>query len=217
MKEQTQTPEKNTQAVNNAGKPSLNNATLLSKEDNAKMNDDFEKMSQEEYTGAVNPDKGEGETEPSNNGLSLFNQDNQVEKTATPSLTMTVDMSNGDLPDLDEADVVPLDLASSYWTPQQPGEFKRVYFDDIKVMQVQDNNDKEVVFDLPCAFFFEKTKGEVKTYCNGSKRLVAIMERNHIERGTPILITYLGKKRNSTNSFMSDDWSVKPLILKIGK
>lgn len=217
MKEQTQSPEKNSQAVNNAGKPGLNNATRLTKEDNAKMNDDFEKLSQEPYEGAINPDRKEDETERANNnsGVSLFSENNEVEKTATPSLTMTVDISNGDLPDLDEAEVVALDMASNYWSPTQIGESKRVYFDKVEVQQVQSKQDEDVIIDLPCAFFFEKRNGEVKTHSNGSKRLVAIMERNHIERGTPILITYLGKKRNSTNSFLSDDWSVKPLILKI--
>lgn len=142
--------------------------------------------------------------------LSVARIDNNTNLTA-------IDLNNADLPDLDEADVIPLDLSSSYWTPKETGESKRVYFDAIKIVQVQDTNDKEVVFDLPCVFFFEKSKGEIKTFSNGSKRLVAIMERNHIERGTPILITYLGKKRNSTNQYMSDDWSVKPLVIKIGK
>lgn len=145
----------------------------------------------------------------------LFNQGSNLVKSNNIMQLPTVDLNQGDLPDLDDADVIPLDMASNYWSPVNVGENKRVYFDKIEVMQVQDNNDKEVVIDLPCVFMFEKTKGDVKTFQNGSKRLVAIFERSHIERGTPVIITYLGKKKNSTNSFLSDDWSVKPLLLKI--
>lgn len=126
-----------------------------------------------------------------------------------------IDITNGNLPDLDDAEVIPLDLSSEYWTPKLPGETKKVYFDTIKVSQVQDVNNKEVLIDLPCAFFFEKINGEVKTIRNGSKRLVAILENNNIERGTPLQIEYLGKKKNSTNSYMSDEWSCKPLMLKL--
>lgn len=210
----------------------INNATHISKERNDEINDEFEKNMNSGADNKAQETEAKNETTLSealgtvidlakqklseNSGLTLFNQGNEIEK-KDPLSIPTVDLSNGDLPDLDEADVVPLDMASNYWSPTQPGESKRVYFDKIQVVQVQDSQDKEVVIDLPCAYLFEKSNGEVKTYCNGSKRLVAIFERNHIERGTPILITYLGKKRNSTNAFLSDDWSVKPLILKIGK
>lgn len=127
----------------------------------------------------------------------------------------SIDLSQGNLPDLEESQVIPFDLNSDYWSPKLPGETKKVFFDSIKISQAQDINNKDVMIDLECAFFFEKIQGEVKTVRNGSKRLVAILINNNIQRGTPLQIEYLGKKKNSTNSFMSDDWSVKPLMLKI--
>lgn len=125
-----------------------------------------------------------------------------------------VDMSQGDLPDLSDAVEVPLDLMSNYWTPTSPNETKRVFFDCIKTRMVLDQQTGEAL-DLPCAFFFEKVAdGTIKTISNGSKRLVGIFESGSIPRGTPVQITYLGKKKNATNGFSSDSWSVYPLQIK---
>lgn len=126
-----------------------------------------------------------------------------------------VDLNGGDIPDLDDAFVSPLELAGNYWTPENPGDSKRLYFDCIKEIEVQSIQEPDTLIPLPCAFFYEVKKGVVTNHCNGSKRLVAILENNHIERGMPILVTYMGKKPNTTNSFKSDHWSVKPLMLKI--
>lgn len=126
-----------------------------------------------------------------------------------------IDVNSGNLPDLDEAEELPLDLMSEYWSPSLPGEQKRVFFDGIRTRPVQDQQNPEVVIDLTCAYFFEKVNGEVKTISNGSKRLVAAIENNGILRGTPLAITYQGKKKNATNGFSSDNWSVKPLILNL--
>lgn len=143
-------------------------------------------------------------------------QSTELELHKETSLPLTpVDLNGGNLPDLDAAEEVPLDLMSNYWSPNLPGETKRVFFDCIRIRQIQDNANPEVLIDLPCAFFFEKIKGEVKTISNGSKRLVAAIETNGITRGTPLVITYIGKKRNATNSFSSDDWSIRPLVLNI--
>lgn len=155
------------------------------------------------------------EEEKPNNEVSLFNQN------ATPqnnSNLTKVDMT-GELPDLDDEEnvqVSPLDLAGNYWTPTEPNESKKVYFDCIEVAQYRDVNDADVVVELTTAYFYTKSKADgVKRWSNASKKLISIIERNHIERGTPLQITYLGKKKNATNNFKSDDWSVKPLILKI--
>lgn len=128
---------------------------------------------------------------------------------------MHVDMENEDLPDLDNADVVPFDMNATYWTPEKPGERRRVYFDSIKIATMRDAKEPDVLVDLPCAFFYEKTGGETRAIRNASKRLIAILENNNLERGTPIQIEYVGKKKNSTNNYLSDDWSVKPLMIKI--
>jgi hypothetical protein len=122
-----------------------------------------------------------------------------------------VDVTDGNLPDLDDATEFPLDLMADYWTPANLQESKRVFFDCIKIRAILDQTTGEVI-ELPCAYFFEKKGQDVKTISNGSKRLVGIFENGAIARGTPLLITYLGKKKGS--KFYYDDWSVKPLILK---
>lgn len=127
-----------------------------------------------------------------------------------------VDMSTGSIPDLDDAQEVPIDLMSDYWTPENPGEHKRVYFDCLKEREVKDFNDENITTTLLCAFFYEKEKDKpAHVISNGSKRLVGLLENLNIQRGTPLLITYLGKKKNTKNNFKSDIWSVKPLIVKV--
>ncbi|RIV19749.1 hypothetical protein DYU11_22735 [Fibrisoma montanum] len=142
---------------------------------------------------------------------------------ATTPQTLDVqafDLTNNNLPDLESAHEMPLDFMSDYWTPENIGESKRVFFVKIDKSLVRDINDAEVVHELPCAFFLERTpKGEVRQIRNGSKRLVGALEVAYeqamIQRGTPLLITYLGKKSNKTNSFKSDNWSIKPLVINV--
>lgn len=121
---------------------------------------------------------------------------------------------NGNLPDLSKAEAYPFDLMSDYWTPELPMESKRVFFDKIDTRPVLAAESDQII-DLECAFFIEQTKDGIKTISNGSKRLVGAIQASHIQRGTPLLITFLGKKKNSTNNYKSDSWSVKPLKLAI--
>jgi len=123
-----------------------------------------------------------------------------------------------DLPNLTDAIEMPLDLMSDYWTPENPGEFKRVFFDRIDISQalVKDKDGLDVLIDLECAYFLEQDKNqEIKSVRNGSKRLVGALLSQNMQRGTALKITYLGKKKNRNNSFLSDNWSVKPLIVNI--
>jgi len=124
-----------------------------------------------------------------------------------------VDM-NGQLPDLAEAEVMPFDLMADYWTPEKSMESKRVIFTKIDSRMVLDQQSQDLI-ELECAFFIESTKEGARTVSNGSKRLVGSLQANGIQPGTPLLITYLGKKSNRTNAFKSDNWSVKPLRLAI--
>lgn len=121
------------------------------------------------------------------------------------------------LPNLSESEIIPIDLMADYWTPEKIGECRRLFFDKLQMRKVQDMQTGAVI-DLLCVYFVEKTEGDdgaVKTISNGSKRLVGIFEGGAYQRGTPFLITYLGKKKNKVNTFMSDQWSVKPLLIKI--
>lgn len=143
------------------------------------------------------------------------NADVMIKKADGAISTMTVDLSGNALPDLNEAEVVPFDLSSVYWTPEKIGESKKVYFLKIETRPVQDQTNKEVVRDLPCAFFLEKVGDDMVTICNGSVRLVSCLENNSITKGCPLQITYLGKKKNTSNQFQSDQWKVNPLLINI--
>jgi hypothetical protein len=126
-----------------------------------------------------------------------------------------INLDNGMVPDLNNAQALPFDLMSDYWTPEKPGESKRLIFDSIRPRNVKDMQTGEVI-QLDCAFFFERTDGgEIRTVCNGSKRLVGVIEGYEMQRGAAMLVTYLGKQKNRTNSFFSDIWSVKPLVINI--
>lgn len=125
-----------------------------------------------------------------------------------------VNLEEGNLPSLEEAREFPVDLMSDYWTPENPGETKRVYFDKIANREVLDQESGEVV-ELECAYFLEQTEEGVKTISNGSKRLVGALSNYEIKRGTPLQITYKGKKRNRSNQYMSDNWSIKILTLNV--
>ncbi len=124
-----------------------------------------------------------------------------------------VDLSAAELPDLRNAEVLPIELTTLYWTPEQVGETKRVYFDCIafKEMPALEGGTGEAGRILPCAFFFEQTDEGVVRLCNASARLVGALEGNFVKRGTPLIIIYKGKVKNSTNAFKSDSWSIQPL------
>lgn len=135
----------------------------------------------------------------------------QGTETQTSGLVL-VDFSKGNLPDLSKADAFPFDLSSEYWSPSEQGESRRVYFDRIENQKVLDQKTGEII-DLECALFVEVVSGEAKSISNGSKRLVGALQAHGIQRGTPLLITFLGKKKNKSNTNFSDSWSVK--LLKI--
>lgn len=131
------------------------------------------------------------------------------------------DISNGDLPNLKEAQEIPIDLCGNYWTPESEGESKRVFFVEIKPQTVLSANGTGELIELECAFFLEQTEeGSIQTVINGSRRLVGILEQyvinGAIKQGTPLLLKYNGKRKNKTNNFSSDNWSIRPLQIKIG-
>ena len=123
----------------------------------------------------------------------------------------------GELPNLRKAQIIPADLTSEYWTPTENGEFKLVFFQEIKHSTYTDEKTGETI-ELPCVVLIEQNeKGDLKTIRNGSKRLVASLDDaakdGKISTGTPLKIEYLGKQKNATNGFQSDRWSVKPLFV----
>lgn len=121
------------------------------------------------------------------------------------------------LPNLHKAEVSARELSSEYWTPEENNEYKVGVVAEIKE-ELYENEAGETI-NLPCIIMLAQNEdGTFGTIRNGSKRLVATIE-NAIENGamiigeTPVRITFLGKKKNKTNSFQSDRWSVKPIVL----
>lgn len=130
------------------------------------------------------------------------------------------DLSKNDLPSLEDAQELPIDLCGNYWTPEKPGEFRKMYFVEIKPQKVLSATSPDELIDLDCATFLEKSAdGTVQTVTNGSRRLVGILEQyienGSLKSGMPLKITYMGKRKNKTNNFQSDNWSVKPLRINL--
>lgn len=122
------------------------------------------------------------------------------------------------LPNLHEAETSPREMSSTYWTPEKEGEYKVGVVMALKEESYQNESTGEVI-QLPCMIMLSQEQdGSFNTIRNGSKRLVATIE-NAIESGelilerTPVRITYSGKSKNKTNSYLSDRWSVKPILL----
>ena len=122
-----------------------------------------------------------------------------------------------DLPNLHKAEVSPQELSSEYWTPEATGEYKVGIIFDITDETYEDAHGETII--LPCIIMLAQAEdGSFSTIRNGSKRLVATIEAaadkgTIVMRETPVKITYTGKQKNKTNSFHSDRWSVKPLMI----
>ena len=107
-----------------------------------------------------------------------------------------------------------VDLNQEYWSPQAEGETRRGVFWMIVPRTCTDTETGEMV-ELECAvLLFKQPDGKHGSFANGSKRLVGMIESNSIKQGTPLEITYKGKKKNKTNQNSSDHWSVVTLSKK---
>ncbi|MEM7487077.1 MAG: hypothetical protein AAF348_17860 [Bacteroidota bacterium] len=138
--------------------------------------------------------------------------ENQLKKEETN--LSTIDQ----LPNLHKAKVSKRELSSTYWTPETEGEYKVGVVVEIKDESYTDDKSGETI-KLPCAIMLSQEEdGSFNTIRNGSKRLVATIE-SAIESGelvlerTPVRVAYIGKSKNKTNSYLSDRWSVKPIII----
>ncbi|OZI09975.1 hypothetical protein BWI93_01140 [Siphonobacter sp. BAB-5385] len=163
-------------------------------------------------TDSVNDGIAEVETVETETGLAPVNNGLGISIPA-------IDLLGGEVPDLGGHTALPFDLSSEYWTPEKEGETKRVVFLKQEVDYVPDQQNPGNVLPLPCVHFIEPTADGAKQVRNGSKRLVAALENainnGLVKQGTPLEIKYLGKRRNKTNSNLSDIWSIKPLIVHI--
>lgn len=124
---------------------------------------------------------------------------------------------NSELPNLADAKEFEMDLSSEYWEPQNENETKLCFFQGFETFKYVREGTGEAI-DLECAIIIEQLEdGSLKTLRNGSKRLVGALqdayETEKIVKGTPLKITFLGKKKNKNNAYKSDTWSIKPLIV----
>lgn len=120
-----------------------------------------------------------------------------------------VDLSAKSLPDLSKAETADYQFGMDYWNPVE-GEVKRVFFagfDEQKVPALDGNG----AIDLRVAMFVEVVSGEKTMICNGAVRLVSNLEMHDVQVGTPLQITYQGKKKNKTNNYSSDQFTIVPL------
>lgn len=117
--------------------------------------------------------------------------------------------------DLTKAETEPIEMSGEYWSPEKEGETKRLFFVQLMTESVLEAETGETR-ELLVVQFVENVNGELRTIRNGSRRLVGIFEQfaNQTKAGDAFEIIYLGKKKNKNNSFKSDSWSVKRLILK---
>lgn len=119
------------------------------------------------------------------------------------------------LPDLSKATPEPVEMSGEYWTPEEVGESRRMFFFSLNIENVVDMESGETR-ELPVVQFVEQdSKGDVHSVRNGSRRLVGIFESfaSSIKQGDAFEVTYLGKKKNKNNSYKSDNWSVKRLSI----
>lgn len=110
---------------------------------------------------------------------------------------------------LDKAERVGLNLIGNYWSPTKEGESRRLYFikiEKVEKLKDEDTGETEV---LPTAILVDPLTKEV--VYQSSARLVGFFERVKKEENLAFEIVYKGKRRNTTNAYMSDDWEVYKL------
>lgn len=140
----------------------------------------------------------------------------------TQKESFQVPSTHVDYGSLDDAIESDISCGITYWTPTEVGEFKRGTLDFFEVQErekIDTNTGEFSIMKLPVMVmqaYSGKNKAQI---CNGSKRLVAELERavkNKVIliRETPIQIKYLGKVKNSTNALKSDVFEIKVLTPK---
>lgn len=143
-----------------------------------------------------------------------------IEKREQP-MVPAVDLMSDNLPNLhneEEAFVIPTELESTYWKPED-GEVQRGFIQDITVKKFPDQNDTSKLVDVKVVeLIAQSSDGTTHKIMNGGKRLVNTVEAHFksgkLISGSPVEIIYKGKEKNATNNKMSGKWSVKPILIK---
>lgn len=136
---------------------------------------------------------------------------------ATPRDNQILSVANLDegVPDMDDMDVAPLDLASEYWAPEAAGETRRLLFSHFAESLVPDKygpgkNDPDAKVLLENAHFFERKGGEIVSVRQASKVLLSTLRSIGVVSGTMLQIVYKGKMKLS-NGNTGDTWGIYPL------
>ena len=124
------------------------------------------------------------------------------------------------LPDLADYEVETLPVNIGYWTPEKAGEQFKGYVVAETVEMMPEYNcppeRKHILFPVNCVTLVRWEDAGMRQYRVAQKVLVS-----HIKSGiktgriipftdiTPIVITYLGKKKNKTNQSESMDFTVE--------
>jgi len=128
---------------------------------------------------------------------------------------LTVADLNEGVPDMDDMEAAPLDLASQYWGPEAEGETRRLLFGHFATSLVPDKygpnkNDPDAVVALETAHFYERKGEEIVSVRQASKVLLSTLKSIGVEQGTMLEIVYKGKKKLS-NGNTGDTWAIYPL------
>ena len=127
------------------------------------------------------------------------------------------------LPSKDKLEVVPVNLSAEYWSPQAVGELKEALFVGIQLgRKVKSFNNPNELVPLDCCEFIEEIlikdeEGKVigkkfQTFFCGQSHLVSLFKT--LPAGGVYQIVYTGKRKNKTNSNMSDTFEVFVMLLK---
>jgi len=127
--------------------------------------------------------------------------------------------SQESLPDLADSKQHFVPLSIEYWSPQNEGEEKRVWIHSIGNHEVPDLETGELRH-LECVMMLERDGEQLLRYINASRVLVGNIKdaiaRKEIVPGsvlTPVLIKFLGQKKNRSNAKLSNRWQIVPLIV----
>jgi hypothetical protein len=124
------------------------------------------------------------------------------------------------IPDLRQAEVIPLPVGTEYWSPENEGESKRVFVAGVGPTDIVDPQTGEVK-QMGAVFLLEVGEdGKARKWMNAGRVLVGnisdAIKRGQIVPGTaltPVQITYLGTKKNRNNAKLSRRWEILPLAV----
>ncbi|CAB4126590.1 hypothetical protein UFOVP81_7 [uncultured Caudovirales phage] len=107
-----------------------------------------------------------------------------------------------------------INLTIEYWSPQTIGEFKNCVVLYVGDVISPSYNDPKVGVELRTLVIAAQENGVMRRYKNSSKLLVSTIEDalnagEILPNQTWLKITYLGERRNKTNSFKSRMFSVE--------